>query len=357
MSQRLEKLRSALQEQRLDAIIVESSANRRYISGFTGSTGWAIVSLAKAVFVTDFRYVEQAQTQCPAFTVVDNKRQAIPAIAGQLQAMGVKKLGFEKQYTSYGTFESWTNAFAGVELVPVGGMVEKLRMYKDKGELETVREATRIADAAFEHILAFIKPGVREVDVALELEVFMRKQGATSSSFDTIVASGVRGALPHGHASDKVIAAGELVTMDYGALYQGYCSDITRTVAVGEPSDQLKEIYDIVLRAQLAGVTGIRPGMTGKEADALTRDIIVQAGYGDAYGHSAGHSFGLEVHEAPNLSMSSDAVLEPGMLVTVEPGIYLSGIGGVRIEDDVFITETGCEILTKSTKELLILPV
>lgn len=356
MSQRIEKLRKSLADQGVDAIITESPENRRYISGFTGSTGWAIVSAEHAVFVTDFRYVDQAKAQCSGFTVVNNERKAIEAIYQQLKAIGVKKLAFEKQL-SYAAYEAWKEAFSGIELVPTSNLIEQLRLFKDEAELATIRQAVKIADDAFSHILSFIKPGVREVDVAMELEFFMRKQGAASSSFDMIVASGERSALPHGRASEKVIQAGDMVTLDFGALYNGYVSDITRTVAVGQPDPRLKEIYDIVLRAQLNGVEKLKPGMTGKEADALTRDVIAEAGYAEHYGHGTGHGIGLEVHEGPSLSTASVNVLQPGMVVTVEPGIYISGLGGVRIEDDVLITENGCEILTKSTKELIILPV
>src|SRR5699024_3065051 len=194
---------------------------------------------------------------------------------------------------------------------------------------------------------------LKEIDVSNELEFFMRKQGATSSSFDIIVASGYRSALPHGVASDKIIEEGELVTLDYGALYQGYCSDITRTLAVGDIDDELKRIYDTLLKAQVIGVEGIKPGMTGKEADALTRDYITEKGYGDYFGHSTGHGLGMEVHEAPALSFRSDVKLEPGMVVTVEPGIYIPNVGGCRIEDDIVITDSGNERLNHSTKELI----
>ena len=194
-----------------------------------------------------------------------------------------------------------------------------------------------------------------ELQVSNELEFFMRKRGATSSSFDTIVASGVRSALPHGVASDKVIEVGDFVTLDFGAIYNGYISDTTRTVAVGEPSEQLKEIYQVVLDSQLLALEKVKPGMTGKEADAIARDYIASKGYGEAFGHSLGHGIGLEVHEGPGLSFRSDVVLEPGMVITIEPGIYLPNIGGVRIEDDALVTENGLEKLTHSTKELLIL--
>ena len=204
-------------------------------------------------------------------------------------------------------------------------------------------------------LLDYIKPGMAELEVANELEFFMRKSGAASSSFDIIVASGWRSALPHGVASDKIIETGDFVTMDYGALYNGYISDITRTVAVGEPSEKLREIYDVVLEAQLRAMNGIKPGMTGVEADALARDYITEKGYGEYFGHSLGHGIGLEVHEGPGLSSRSKAELKPGMVVTVEPGIYLPGVGGVRIEDDILITESGNETLMHSTKDLIIL--
>ncbi|MFD2371912.1 M24 family metallopeptidase [Brevibacillus sp. GCM10020057] len=356
MQQRLDKLREAVANLGADAIITEKQENRFYFSGFTGSTGWVIVTEKEAFLVTDFRYVEQAQEQAPLFTVVNNERKAVEAIAKLLAEKGVKRLAFESS-VSYQTYQEWSKAFDGVELIAASGLMEKIRMFKDESELAIIREAVRIAEAGFEHIQKYIRPGVSEEDVALELEFFMRKQGASGSAFDMIVASGPRGALPHGRASEKIIQAGEMVTLDFGAAYKGYNSDITRTLAVGEPSPKMKEIYDIVLRAQLAGVAALKPGVTGKEADAATRDIIAAAGYGDCYGHSAGHGLGLEVHEQPSLSTVSPFVLEPGMLVTMEPGIYVSGLGGVRIEDDVLITADGHEVLNKSTKELIILPV
>ncbi|UFJ42933.1 aminopeptidase P family protein [Brevibacillus humidisoli] len=357
MKGRIEKVRAILKERQLDAIITGHAVNRRYISGFTGSAGVVIVSMDQAVLLTDFRYIDQAQAEAPDFTVINHQRDEKGAIFTQLQAMGVKRLGFEKQAVSFALYEEWNTHFKGIELVPTEGMFEQLRMIKDESELAIVKEAVRIADEAFTHILSYLKPGIRERDVALELEYFMKRNGAEAAAFDIIVASGERGALPHGRASDKTIQSGEMVTMDFGALYKGYSSDITRTVAVGEPEPEMKQIYEIVLRAQRNGVEKIRAGMTGREADALTRDVIAEAGYAEQFGHSTGHGLGLQVHEAPGLAMSSTTVLQPGMLVTVEPGIYVSGLGGVRIEDDVVITENGCEILTRSTKELLILPV
>ncbi|MBU9724177.1 MULTISPECIES: M24 family metallopeptidase [Bacillaceae] len=351
---RLEKLREQLGKNEIDGLLITSNYNRRYVTGFTGTAGVALVSENGAKFITDFRYVEQAKEQAEGFDIVQHTGPIQEEIANQVKALGIKNLGFEKDYVTYSTYDTYGKAIDAT-LVPVSGMIEKMRLIKDSGELKIIKEAVEIADAAFTHIQDYIRPGVKEIDVSNELEFFMRKQGAVSSSFDIIVASGYRSALPHGVASDKVIENGELVTLDFGAYYKGYCSDITRTVAVGNVSDELRDIYQTVLEAQLKGVEGIKPGMTGIEADALTRDHIKAKGYGQYFGHSTGHGMGLEVHEGPGLSHKSDTLLEPGMVVTVEPGIYIAGLGGTRIEDDIVITEDGNEILSSSTKELIIL--
>ncbi|MFC4182888.1 Xaa-Pro dipeptidase [Saccharococcus thermophilus] len=352
--EKLEKLRALFDEHHIDGLLVTNPYNRRYITGFTGTAGVAVISRDKAVFITDFRYVEQASKQVQGFEIVQHTGPIVEEAAKQVARLGIQKLGFEQEDVSYATFKAYESAVKA-ELVPTSHVIEKLRLIKSESEIKILKEAAEIADAAFEHILSFIRPGVKEIDVANELEFFMRKQGATSSSFDTIVASGYRSALPHGVATEKVIEKGELVTLDFGAYYKGYCSDITRTIAVGAISDELKTIYDIVLQAQLRGMNGIKPGMTGKEADALTRDYISEKGYGEYFGHSTGHGIGLEIHEGPALSVRSDVVLAPGMVVTVEPGIYIPGLGGVRIEDDTVVTENGNEPLTHSPKELIIL--
>lgn len=349
---KLDRLREKLEENKADAIIIDSPYNRRYLTNFTGTAGTALITADKALFITDFRYTEQAAEQAAAFEIIEHKQGMIQEIANQIDKLGVKRLAFEKNYTTYSQFETYQNQFSQ-ELIPVEGIVEALRMIKTPDELEIMKKAAKIADDAFAHIQSFIEPGVKEIDISNELEFFMRRQGATSSSFDTIVASGLRSALPHGVASDKQMAEGELVTLDYGALYEGYCSDITRTVAVGEISAALREIYDIVLEANLRGVKGTKAGMSGKEADALTRDYITEKGYGDRFGHSTGHAVGMEVHESPGLSARSEAILEPGMIVTVEPGIYVPGVGGCRIEDDIVITKDGNERLTFAPKELI----
>ncbi|RFU69783.1 aminopeptidase P family protein [Peribacillus saganii] len=352
--EKLEKLRTALEKYDIDGLLITSTYNRRHIANFTGSAGVVLVSASEAKFITDFRYVEQAAKQALGFEIVQHKASIIEEVALQAKIMGMHKLGFEQEHMTYFTFKAYEAAFEG-ELVPTSGVVEKLRLIKTPSEIKILKEAAEIADAAFKHIVGYIRPGLTELEVSNELEFFMRKQGATSSSFDIIVASGHRSALPHGVASDKMIETGDFVTLDYGAYYNGYVSDITRTLAVGEPGEELKKIYDIVLEAQLRGMAGIKPGMIGKEADALTRNLIEEKGYGQYFGHSTGHGIGLEVHEGPALSVKSDTILEPGMVVTVEPGIYIPGVGGVRIEDDTIITDSGNESLTHSTKELIIL--
>ncbi len=351
---KLERLRESFKEYGIDGILVTNRYNRRYMTGFTGTAGVAIISENKAVFITDFRYVEQANEQIQGFDIIQHSGAIFDEVGKQAADMGIKKLGFEQDDLSYSTYKVYENAIEA-ELVPVSSAIEKLRLIKSESEIKILKEATEIADAAYTHILEFIRPGITELDVSNELEFFMRKQGAVSSSFDIIVASGVRSALPHGVATNKIIETGDFVTLDFGAYYKGYCSDITRTLAVGTPSDELIKIYDIVLQAQLRGMAGIKPGLTGKEADALTRDYITEHGYGQYFGHSTGHGLGMEVHEQPGLSVKSDTVLVPGMVVTVEPGIYIAGLGGVRIEDDTVITDNGNESLSYSTKELIIL--
>jgi Xaa-Pro aminopeptidase len=352
--EKLSKLRQALVEHQIDALLITSGYNRRYITGFTGTAGVAIISQEQAVFITDFRYTEQAETEIRGFDIVQHSKTLIEEVSVQLEKIGAKKVGFEKDDMTYAMFESYQKA-VNSELVPVSGLIEKIRLIKTPQEIKIIKAAADIADAAFKHIITFIAAGKTELEVSNELEFFMRKQGASSSSFDIIVASGLRSALPHGVATKKIIEKGDFVTLDFGALYNGYVSDVTRTVAIGEPSDHLKEIYQIVLDSQLLALEKIKPGMTGIEADAVARDYIKSKGYGEAFGHSLGHGIGLEVHEGPGLSFRSDVVLEEGMVITIEPGIYLPGVGGVRIEDDSVMTATGNNKLTHSTKELLIL--
>lgn len=350
---RVARLREAIAGTEGHALLVTNRLNVRYLTGFTGTSGAALISSDKAVFVTDFRYTEQAAEQALGFDIVKHGADMNATIAGLLKEWGAQKLLIEEQDVTYAAYRKMEEAFRPAELLRSEGIVEKLRMTKDEDELAILQEAADLADRTFDHILAYLKPGETERSIALEIEFFMRSQGATSSSFDTIVASGERSALPHGVASDKTIGTGEFVTLDFGAYYKGYCSDITRTVVVGQASDKHKEIYAILQEAQQYALDHLRPGMTGKEGDALTRDIITRYGYGEYFGHGTGHGIGLEIHESPRLSLTGDVVLTPGMVVTVEPGIYLPGFGGVRIEDDVVMTEGGIRILTSSPKRLI----
>ncbi len=353
MNKRIEQLRKDLHSIQADAILVESPTNRRYLSGFTGTSGALLISEKDAFFITDFRYMEQAKEQCIGFEIVKHTASLYEEAGNLVKKTGITSLAFEKEYTTYATYES-LQKHIGADLLPAAGMIEQMRMYKDADELDILKEAAQVADQAFTHITTILKPGVTELEISNELEFFMRKQGAVSSSFDIIVASGWRSALPHGVATDKVIEKGELVTMDYGAYYKGYCSDITRTVAVGEPSAELHNIYTCVYEAQLKAVEAIKPGMTGSEADLIARQYITEKGYGEYFGHGLGHGLGMEVHEGPRVSPKGKQALEPGMVVTVEPGIYVPGTGGTRIEDDIVITQNGNERLTHSPKELMV---
>lgn len=351
--ERLARLRRLMEERGLPALLVTNATNRRYMTGFTGSSGYVLITGDRAMLLTDFRYMTQAPQQAAGYEVIEHAPKAAETIKDVLDKLKIGKLGFEQNDLTFGTYRSYAETLTGIELVPTDSLVETIRMIKDASEIAVLKEAAQLADRTFSHILGLLRPGVKESDIALEIEMFVRREGASSTSFETIVASGERSALPHGKASDRVLQQSEFVKMDFGAHYKGYCSDITRTVVLGAPTAKHKEIYEIVLEAQLAALAGIRPGMTGKEADAIARDIIRRHGYGDCFGHGLGHGLGLDIHEAPRLSVSGDTVLQPGMTVTVEPGIYVPGFGGVRIEDDIVITETGNERLTSSAKELI----
>ena len=354
---RVEKLRQQLVSEQLDAIIVDSAHNRRYLSGFTGSAGTLLITLQEQYLLTDFRYRVQSKEQAPSFTIIEYSAGPHSDVMQLLVKHQIKRVAFEQDQWSYSQYKKWEQFLAEkVELVATSSLIENIRMIKDASELQILQEAAHLADKTFAHILNYIEVGISEKDIALEMEMFMRKNGATSSSFDTIVASGERSALPHGVASERILKNNEFVKLDFGAYYKGYCSDITRTVFLGqEPTEKHYEIYNTVLESQLLALKNIKQGITGKEADAFARDYITAKGYGDLFGHGTGHAIGLEIHESPRLSKMSDTVLKPGMVVTVEPGIYVPDFGGVRIEDDIVITETGIQILTQSTKEFILL--
>ena len=352
---RLEALRRMMADRQIEYFLVTGAANRRYLSGFTGSAGVLLVSPERCWLVTDFRYFEQARQQAPDWELYPQKGKLSEALGQLFREEGVTRLAFEKEHITYAQYEAL--AGLGLELVGQAGLVEKLRMIKDEGELEAIRRAAALADDAFAHILSVIRPGMREEEVALELEYHMRRAGAAGVAFETIVASGPRSALPHGRASSRRIEPGDFVTMDLGCVVGGYCSDLTRTVVVGRADDDQRKVYDLVARAQQAGLEALRAGRRGSEVDAQARRVIADAGHADHFGHGLGHGVGLEVHEAPRLSPQAagpdEPLLEAGMVVTVEPGVYIPDWGGVRIEDLVVVREDGCEILSRADKRLI----
>jgi len=349
---RVDRCRGLLAPHQLDALLIHKPENRTYLTGFTGSAGVALVTAQDALLLVDFRYIEQAAAEAPAWEVVKVARQATDAVVEIARTKDLRRIGFESEGLTYKQHGELAKALDPRELVAVDGL-DRLRWVKDAGELAQIRKAAAIADAAFAHVRNLLRPGVRERDVALELEFFMRRQGADKEAFETIVASGVRSSLPHGRASDKVLGPGEFVTLDFGAVVAGYHSDCTRTVVLGAASARQREIYNLVLTAQQRALAGLRPGLGTKDADALARQVITDAGYGDQFGHGLGHGVGLAIHEGPALSPREDATLEAGMVVTVEPGVYLPGWGGVRIEDLAVITPDGCEVLTTTPKHLM----
>lgn len=351
MNLRLQKCRNLLKKTDVAAVLVTKPENRRYLSGFTGTSGVLVITESDQVLFTDFRYTEQAREEAPDFTILRHETDLLTTVAEWLKKHDVGRLGFESDDVSVEFGEKLKQKVSFAQLAPL--KLDPLRQIKDAGELALIKEAVKIADQAFERILGMIRPGMSELDVVVELEYQMRKLGSVKPSFDTIAASGVRGALPHGQGTRKVLARGDFLTLDFGATYEGYCSDITRTVCLGEAGKRQKEIYEVVLAAQLAAEACIAPGLDCFAVDAVARKKIADAGYGDCFGHGLGHSVGLAIHEEPRLSPSCHELLAENMTMTVEPGIYVPGFGGVRIEDLVVVTASGCEILTNSTKELI----
>ncbi|WP_019553008.1 M24 family metallopeptidase [Propionispira raffinosivorans] len=353
MDARLEKLRELLKNQGLDAVVINKVENLHYFSGFTGDDTILVVSQKAAILITDFRYMEQARQQSKFFQLIEHSKGLLPKTAEVLMGLELKNIGFEGNALTYNDFSLLKKMLNGVDFKQAVEL-DTLRMIKDEQEIALLQKAVEISDRAYEHILTILRPGISEIEIAAELENCMRRLGSEKPAFTTIVASGERGSLPHGIATDKLIVDGDFVTMDFGAVYKGYHSDITRTVCVGSADDKQRKIYEIVLQAQLLGVEKVQIGSSGQAVDADVRRYIMDAGYGRFFGHGLGHSVGLEIHELPRLSPSSTCEhLEENMLVTVEPGIYLPGWGGIRIEDTVLVTTLGGRPLTQSNKQLV----
>lgn len=342
---RCKKLCTALAEGA--GVYISSYANIFYYSGFTSEDARLILTPGKRILITDSRYFIQAKMQAPDFQIADS-REGLEKIFAEL---GIKELGFEEEYLTYAEFEGLKSLH--VPLKPMQKEISAPRRIKDAVEIKKIHAAEQLGDAAFSHILSFLHAGLTEREVALELEYFMRKNGASKLSFDTIVASGVRSAMPHGVASDKEIEIGDFVTMDFGCVLDGYCSDMTRTVVVGKASQRQKEIYAVVKKAQEAALSAIACGMLCSQIDEIARRVIGEAGYGENFGHSLGHSVGIEIHESPNFSPKCQEVITNGHVITVEPGIYIEGLGGVRIEDVIAVQNGNVRNLTASPKEFI----
>lgn len=350
------KIRNEMRALGADAVLLTSEINRRYATGFHSTAGVAYISEKRAVFLTDFRYIEAAGQQITGFTVRQPEEgQSYAAAVNQLlTADHAKTVALEDDTLTYEEYVRWQDKLVS-KTVPLRGMLNRLRMIKSETELQNIIAAQRIAESAFLEVLDDIRPGVTEKQVAAKLTYLMLYYGAENMSFDPIVVSGANSSKPHGAPGEKAICEGDFVTMDFGCIVNGYCSDMTRTVAVGYATDEMAAVYDVVLRAQKAGIAAARPGVTGCAIDKAGRDIIEQAGYGPYFGHGFGHGVGLYIHEAPTASPRGDQAMQEGMVVTAEPGIYLPGRFGVRIEDMLYLTGDSCRNLTEAPKELLIL--
>lgn len=351
---RLQKLRQSLTHQELDGLLVSQPENRRYLSGFSGSTGWLLISANSAFLAVDFRYVEQAKSEVSDFEVIHIKGDIanwLPKLASDLR---LKKVGFEADQTPFATYHQLCKAISNnhhqLQLIPTTGLVESLRAIKELEELEFIIEAVKLADITLDYAKSIIRPGATEKEIAWELEKFLREKGSETIPFDIIVASGSNSALPHARPSERVILEGEPVVIDMGARVNGYCSDLSRTLCLGEEDKTFSKIYDIVLGAQLTALATVGAGMSGDQADRLARVVIEQSSCGEAFGHGLGHGVGLQAHESPRLGPDSPDVLVDGMVFTIEPGIYIAGWGGIRIEDTVVMENGRIKALAKAEK-------
>ncbi|HGQ8821259.1 TPA: M24 family metallopeptidase [Streptococcus pneumoniae] len=353
MNKRVQAFLAKMQEKELDGIIINNLKNVYYLTGFWGSNGTVFISRDRQVLVTDSRYIIAAKQETSGFEIVAD-RDELAVIAGIVKDMNLTRIGFEDEI-SVSYYHRMQAAFAGLNLLPQTQFVEGLRMIKDEAEIAAIRKACSISDQAFRDALDFIKPGKTEIEIANFLDFRMRELGASGLSFDTILASGINSSKPHAHPMHKPVELGEAITMDFGCLYDHYVSDMTRTIYLGHVSDEQAEIYNTVLKANQALIDQAKAGLGFRDFDKIPRDIIIEVGYGDYFTHGIGHGIGLDIHEEPYFSQTSTETIKTGMALTDEPGIYIEGKYGVRIEDDILITETGCELLTLAPKELIVI--
>jgi len=354
MSERLLKLRQKLAEKELDGILISQPENRRYLSGFDGSAGLLLITGSESLLATDFRYTAQARGQSPDFQVVQTKGELQEWFPGLVSDPKLRRLGFEAEHLSFATHQRMIEAAKAqssqIQFVPVQDLVEQIRAIKEARELELIAEAVKLADQALEHISNFIRPGMKEKEVSGEVERFLRENGSESLPFETIVASGPRSALPHAKPTERPIQTGEPIVVDIGARLEGYCSDLTRTFYLGDADSTFARVYDIVLGAQFVALATLEAGMSGEQADRLARTVIEEAGYGTDFGHSLGHGVGLAPHEEPRLAPKASGKLSDSMVFTIEPGIYIVGWGGVRIEDMVVLEKGKPRLLSQVPK-------
>ncbi len=357
MSSNIKRLQERLAESGPAAFLMSEISNVQWVTGFTGSSGFVLVDPKQALFISDSRYSVQAKEEVGDLNVAiySSPMDAATFISQEASRLGMKELGFEADNVTYSQYERWKEKLAPSALVPVKDLIEPLRMIKTAEEIAKIRRACNLADACFEHVLRLIQPGVREMDISLEIEFFFRRQGA-HLAFEPIVVSGERSARPHGRASEKKLEKGDFLTMDFGAKLDGYNSDITRTVVVQEASDRHRQVYDQVLKAQIASIDALKAGVSASSVDGLSRRILAELDLDKYFGHGLGHGLGKSVHDFGRLNATSTDTIAEGQVWTIEPGVYIEGFGGVRIEDDVVVTENGNEVLTHSPKELLVLP-
>ena len=354
---RFQKIRDQLDAYGLDAMMVTSMPNRLYVTQFRSSAGVALVTKEKNYFITDSRYIEAAGKHVTGAEIRLNTPQtSVTVLTNEiLRAHGVKKLGFEEQYATVEEYSRWKDKLSCEELVPATKLITDLRAVKDQDEINCMVSAQRIAEKALEDVFHFIKPGVTEKEISAYLQYRMLCHGAEKMSFEPIVVSGVNSSMPHGVPSDKKVEEGDFVTMDFGCVYGGYCSDMTRTVAVGHATEEMEKVYYTVLEAQKAGIAAARAGVTGKAVHEAAAKVIADAGYGEYFGHGFGHSLGVEIHENPRAAVTNDKPLPAGAVISAEPGIYLPGKFGVRIEDVIIIREDGCTDIMEAPHELIVL--
>jgi Xaa-Pro aminopeptidase len=356
--ERVLKTRQILEKEGLDAFLISQSENRRYLSGFTGSEGWLIISATSLLLCVDFRYIEQAKLESPQFEIIHITGTISDWLPQLISDLNLNKIGFDAHHLSVSVHNQLCEAIKGknvtTNLIPTVDLIESLRAIKEQEEIENITRAAELADNAFEYVKSIISPGISELDIAWAIEKYLRENGSQAIPFDVIVASGPNAALPHARPSERIVRNNEPVLLDFGAKVNGYCSDLSRTVICGNNDDVFKKIYNIVLGAQLTALNTIGPGMTGEQADEVARNIIKQANYGDSFGHSLGHGVGLEEHEKPRLGPKSGDTLTDSMVFTIEPGIYIPGWGGIRIEDTVVMDNSIVRPLTKSDKSAII---